>query len=56
LNKRKKEKSIKDKILKRIRIKGKNGFGKNASRTGTTLLLIEAPRGNISCILGPHCT
>jgi hypothetical protein len=50
LNK-KKGKEIKDK-----RIKGKNGLGKNASRTGTTHLLTKAPTGNISCILGPHCT
>jgi hypothetical protein len=55
LNK-KKGKAIKDKRMKRIRIKGKNGLGKNASRTGTTRLLTKAPTGNISCILGPHCT
>jgi hypothetical protein len=45
---------MKDKRIKII--KGKNGLGKNASRTGTTRILAKAPIGNISCILGPHCT
>jgi hypothetical protein len=53
---KKKGKEIKEKRMKIIRIKGKNGLGKNASRKGTTRLLTKAPRGNISCILGPHCT
>jgi hypothetical protein len=52
----KKGKAIKDKRMKRIRIKGKNGLGKNACRTGTAHLLTKAPTGNISYILGPHCT
>jgi hypothetical protein len=56
LNKRKKGKAIKDKRMKRIRIKGKNGLGKNASRTGTTRLITKAPICNISCILVHHCT
>jgi hypothetical protein len=52
----KKKKAIKDKRIKRIRIKGKNGLGKNASMTGTTRLLTKAPTGNTSCILSPYCT
>jgi hypothetical protein len=55
LNK-KRGKAIKDKRMKIIRIKGKNGLGKNASRTGAARLLTKAPTSNISCILGIHCT
>jgi hypothetical protein len=38
-----KKKAIKNKRIKRIRIKGMNGLGKNASRTGTTRLQQRHP-------------
>jgi hypothetical protein len=56
LNKKKKE--IKDKRIKRIRIKGKNGLGKIASRTGTTRLLQRHPQVTFLAslaLIAPRC-
>jgi hypothetical protein len=52
-----KKKAIKNKRIKRIRIKGMNGLGKIASRTGTTRLLQRHPQVNfcILALIAPTC-